>query len=365
MNKGYVKKLIISAAVCLIINGQSAVADEPSTLPTVAAAVSNSMSATTAAVPPSSSTKSTVIQTTRKTKVQKEQDPIGGPVVVPAPLTYQQSQDVMLHSAPIVPNAPPLSPEAIEAFNIMMQNNMPLTPQQIVKLRQLIDISQRAANVPANIPPRPVSSTIMINQAPGSTPPAIRLAQGYVSALVFVDSTGSPWPIVSYDIGDPKTTTIQWDGKSNILLIQAASPYGNSDMIIKLAGLATPVTLELVLGQRVVDYRTDIHVSGMSPSTKDLPTGGGLPGNANQLLLDVLDGIAPGNGKLLTVTGGECQAWILGDNMYLRTRLTLLSPGWVSKMVSPDGMNAYEVQRSSSVLVSRYGEPVALKIEGF
>jgi hypothetical protein len=34
-------------------------------------------------------------------------------------------------------------------------------------------------------------------------------------------------------------------------------------------------------------------------------------------------------------------------------------------MVSPDGMNAYELQRSSSVLVSQYGEPIELKIEGF
>ena len=39
---------------------------------------------------------------------------------------------------------------------------------------------------------------------PGATPPAIRLAQGYVSSLVFVDSTGAPWPIASFDIGDPK-----------------------------------------------------------------------------------------------------------------------------------------------------------------
>jgi intracellular multiplication protein IcmK len=55
----------------------------------------------------------------------------------------------------------------------------------------------------------------------------------------------------------------------------------------------------------------------------------------------------------------------MGDKMFLRTRFTLLSPGWVGKMVSPDGMYAYEVQRSSSVLVSLYGEPVELKIEGF
>lgn len=278
------------------------------------------------------------------------------------PLTYSQSQQVMLNSAP---PSPPASAESEMAFNAMMQQNMPLTPQQVVRLRQMIDSSQRAAVISPTIPPKPVSSTLMINLAPGVTPPAIRLARGYVTSLVFVDSTGMPWPIMSYDIGDPKTTNIQWDGKSNILLIQAKAPYGDSDLVIRLVDLPTPVTLTLVLGQRVVDYRSDIHVAGFGPNAKDIPTGSSLPNSASQLLLNVLDGIAPPGSKMLTVKGGDCQAWLLGDQMYLRTRFTLLSPGWIGRMVSPDGMNAYEVQKSSSVLVSQYGNPVEFKVEGF
>lgn len=278
------------------------------------------------------------------------------------PLSYEESQAIMLNSVPATKAS---NPDANAAFNALMQQNMPLTPQQVVKLRQLIDISQRAASTPPTIPPKPVSTTIVINLAPGTTPPAIRLAKGYVSSLVFVDSTGAPWPIAAYDIGDPKLVNIQWDGKSNILLMQAANPYIDGNIVIRLVGLMTPLTLELVSGQRVVDFRTDIHVSGLGPNTKDLPAGNGLPPGASPLLLSVLDGIAPPGGKLLTVKGGDCQAWSLGDKMYLRTRLTLLSPGWVGKMVSPDGMYAYELQKSSSVLVSQYGEPIELKIEGF
>lgn len=284
------------------------------------------------------------------------------PVIEAPPMSFRKSREVMLNSAPPYPAS---SPESKEAFNRMMQQNVPLTPQQVVKLRQMIDTSQRAAAIPANIPPKPVSSTLMINLAPGATPPAIRLAQGYITSLVFVDSTGSPWPIAAYDIGDPKKITPQWDGKSNILLLQAVSAYGDSDLIIRLVGLPTPITLLLVSGQRVIDYRTDIHVSGIGPNSKDLPTGTGLPGSANQLLLNVLDGIAPSGSRQLKVQGGDCLAWLLGDKMYLRTRFTVLSPGWIGRMVSPDGMHAYEIQQSSSVLISQYGSPVELKIEGF
>ncbi|MBX3708605.1 MAG: type IV secretion protein IcmK [Gammaproteobacteria bacterium] len=281
----------------------------------------------------------------------------------PPVMTFEQSQQAMIDTAP--PSRVPISQDAAEAFNTMLQQNMPLSPQQVVQLRQQVDIAQRAAAIPANVPPKPVSTTLMVNLAPGTTPPAVRLAQGYVSSLVFVDSTGSPWPIAAFDIGNPKAVNIQWDGKSNILLIQAVSAYSNGDIVVRLVGLPTPVTLELVSGQRVVDYRVDIHVSGIGPNAKDLPIGTTLPNSANQLLLGVLDGVAPAGSKLLNVIGADCQAWLLGEKMYLRTRLTVLSPGWVGKMVSPDGMQAYELPKTSSVLISRYGEPAEIKIEGF
>lgn len=283
------------------------------------------------------------------------------PVISP-PMTYSQSQALMLKAAP---PSPPSSSVSNEAFNAMMQQNSPLSPQQVIRLRQLVDESQRAAAVSPTVPPKPVSSTIMINLAPGATPPAIRLAQKHVTSLVFVDSTGSPWPIASFDVGDSKAMNTQWDGKSNILLIQAVSPYDDSDLVIRLVGLPTPITLELVPGQRVVDARTDIHVPGIGPNSKDIPMGAGLPNSANQMLLDVLDGIAPPGSKQLTIKGGDCQGWFLGNKMFLRSRLTVLSPGWMGRMKSPDGMIAYELQLSSSVLVSQYGQPIELKVEGF
>jgi intracellular multiplication protein IcmK len=279
------------------------------------------------------------------------------------PLTFEQSQKAMLESAPPTHNPP--SEEAAIAFGALLQQNMPLAPQQVVRLRQQMDIAQRAAAVTPNIPPKPVSNTLMINLSPGTTPPVIRLAQGYVSSLVFVDSTGTPWPIAAFDIGNPKSVNIQWDAKSNILLIQAVTPYSSGNMVVRLVGLPTPITLEIVAGQRRVDYRVDIHVPGIGPNTKELPVESAIPNGANEILLGVLDGVAPAGSRQLNVMGADCQAWLLGEKIYLRTRLTVLSPGWVGKMVSPDGMQAYEIPKTSSVLISRYGEPTELRIEGF
>ncbi len=290
--------------------------------------------------------------------------PAQTPLLPPAPPpTLEQSEETMQNSVP-PPTNPPTDDQQ-KAFDMLLKQNMPMSTDQVIQLRQQIDLSQRAAAVPPNVPPKPVSTTLMINLAPGSTPPPIRLAQGYVTSLVFVDSTGAPWPIAAYEIGNPKATNIQWDGKSNILLLQAVSPYSDGNLVIRLANLPTPLTLELISGQRVVDFRVDIHVAGMGPNPKEVSSKMGLPASANNLLLSVLDGVAPPGSKILTVKGGDCQAWLVGDKMYLRTRFTILSPGWLGKMSSSDGMQAYEMPRSASVLISRYGEPVELKVEGF
>lgn len=279
------------------------------------------------------------------------------------PLTYEEQLNAMLNQLP--PNAPRPSADSMAAFNMLLQQNVPLTPLQVLLLRQHIDMTQRAAAIPATVPPKPVSSTIMVNLSPGTTPPVIRLSQGYVTSLVFVDSTGTAWPIAQFDIGNPKAVNIQWDGKSNIILLQAIAPYSNGDIVIRLAGLPTPITLTLVSGQRVVDYRVDLHVPGIGPNTKEIPLGTALPNSANDLLLDVLNGVAPAGSRLLHVKGADAMAWILADRLFLRTRFTVLSPGWMGKMTSADGMQAYELPRTSSILISRYGEPHELKIEGF
>lgn len=256
------------------------------------------------------------------------------------------------------------APESEEAFSALLQNNIPLSPAQIMSLRKNIDLSQRAAAVPANVPPKPVSTTLAINLSPGTTAPAIRLAQGYVSSLVFVDSTGAPWPIMGYQIGNPKATNVQWDGKSNLLMLQAVAAYNDGNIVVRLTNLATPITLELIAGQKVVDFRVDLHVNGLGPNAQPMQTNTNLPQGSNQILMQILDGIAPEDSKTLDIHGADCQGWLKGDIMYLRTKFTVLSPGWIAKITSSDGMQAYEVPRSSSVLISNNGEPVALRIEG-
>lgn len=256
--------------------------------------------------------------------------------------------------------------EVIEnkAFKDMTRTIYPLSPEQILQLKQMQHTVEYAKASNPGTPPKPTATSQFVNLSPGSTPPVIRLAQGFVSSLVFLDSTGSPWPIAAYDLGDPAAFNIQWDKTSNTLMIQAMKLYNYGNLAVRLRGLNTPVMLTLIPGQKAVDYRVDLRVQGYGPNAKSMPMEEGIPPSASELLLHVLDGVPPPGSKRLPVIGGDARAWMSNDRMFVRTNLTILSPGWLASMTSADGTHAYEMQKSPVLLVSWHGKVMQLKVEG-
>ena len=276
------------------------------------------------------------------------------------------TQPTPVKAANPVAMAPVSDQELIDnsAFNGLTRQLFPLTPERIIELRQMHDTTEFATESPSGTPPKPTATSQFVNLSPGSTPPVIRLAQGFVSSLVFLDSTGAPWPISAYDLGDPVSFNIQWDKTSNTLMIQALKLYNYGNLAVKLKGLNTPVMLTLIPGQKAVDYRVDLRIQGYGPNASSLPLEEGIPPNASDVLLHVLEGVPPQGSLHLTVTGGDARAWLLGEKIYVRTNLTILSPGWIASMTSADGMHAYELQKAPVLLVSWHGKVMQLKVEG-
>ncbi len=250
------------------------------------------------------------------------------------------------------------------AFETMEEQLFPLHPDEIVRVKQKYHTNEFAKESPVGTPPKPTATSQFVNLSPGSTPPVIRLSQGFVSSLVFLDSTGAPWPISAYDLGDPTAFNIQWDKTSNTLMIQASKLYTYGNLAVRLRGLNTPVMLTLIPGQKAVDYRVDLRVQGYGPNAKSMPMEEGIPPSANDILLHVLDGVPPQGSSRLVVSGGDARAWLLNDKMFIRTGLTILSPGWIGSMTSADGTHAYEMQKSPVILVSWHGKVMQLKVEG-
>ena len=255
------------------------------------------------------------------------------------------------------------TPESRKAFTLMAKQLMPLTNKQIVSIHKLYNQTRKAVATFPGTPPKPSSTTIMVNLSPGSTPPVVRLQQGFVTSLVFLDSTGATWPISAYDVADPASFDIKFTTEQpGSLLIQTSNIYKISNLVVMLRGNSTPINITLVPGQKSVDYLDYMRVPGLGPNAT--PMLSSLPDASNPELLKVLDGVPPAGSKTLRVLGGSAQAWSVGSLLYIRTRATLLSPSWTATMSSPDGTNAYQLMAAPVVLVSSRGKMIQLMLEG-
>jgi intracellular multiplication protein IcmK len=252
-----------------------------------------------------------------------------------------------------------------QAFKDLLDKISPLTPEQIIEMRRQQDRTQRAVAAPVEPPPRPVSSTLIIDLSPGATPPVIRLGFGFVTSLVFVDSTGQSWPISDYNLGNPKGFNIQWDKKTNTLFVQSTTMYNTGNLALRLATLDTPVMISLVSGQREVDYRVDVQVPGRGPNASTAIVGDNLPSGPNPFLLSVLDGVPPAGSQEIEVSGGYGRAWLHKGKLIFRTRQAILSPAWSATVSSLDGTHVYEMNPTPLIIVSQNGKPMKIVLRGF
>lgn len=253
-----------------------------------------------------------------------------------------------------------------EAFDQLLNDVLPLDPEQITTLHKGFDKVIKARATPAAPPPTPNVISYPVQLEPGSQPPVIRLAAGFVSTVLFVDSCGAPWPIAAYSIGDPQSFNIQWDQKSNAIFIQSMKPYSHGNLAVRLYQLDTPVMLTLVSGQKNVDFRVDLHIPLRSQNCPEpiIETQGGAHARVNPILMNFLDGIPPRGSVKLAVSGGHGEAWLADSRVYFRTKLSLLSPAWTATVASPDGTHVYELVPTTYLLASRHGKTIDIKLSG-
>ena len=259
-----------------------------------------------------------------------------------------------------------------EAFSEIPDEMYPLNLEQVKEIRRLYNETMRASTFKQDTPPRPTTSSFVVDLSPGAVPPVIRLLSGYVSSLQFFDSTNQPWPIKAYDLGNASSFNIQTlndtsgdvASLSNSMLVQAVTMYREANMVVMLEGLNTPIFLQLIPGQQSVDYRVEIVVPRSGPNAKyDMKS---MPEEVSPILRDFLHYVPPLGSQKVIVTGDSdaSQAWVYNNRLYLRTELDVVSPGWVSRVTHTDGeTKVYEMNKTPVILASKNGRQLKLTLE--
>lgn len=278
------------------------------------------------------------------------------------------------------PNLPPLpavqdlSPRnkgdvKAAAYEQLVDEMVPMTPEMVTDLAKRVERIQRARADKPITPPRAATPSHIFRNEPGETPPVIRLSMGYTTDIVVSDSTGSPWPITSYAVGNNKEFFADLgddhNGQKNVLTLSALGTYVYGNVRLRLLGMDTPVVLTLASDQKEVDYKVNLTVAGRGPnSAAPIINTGVTTFNANPLMTSFLDGVTPAKAKRMVTNDPNVQAWAMGEKYYLRTRYTLFSPGWSDSHSSIDGMHAYEIGPFPVVTVGDVnGQPVQITID--
>ncbi|HRE32917.1 MAG TPA: DotH/IcmK family type IV secretion protein, partial [Candidatus Berkiella sp.] len=196
-----------------------------------------------------------------------------------------------------------------QAFGMLVDEVLPMSPDQITKIHKYYDMTLQAKATPPNPTAQPPAiRSEKVDLSPGSETPIIRLSAGFVTVINFTDRIcGSPWKLASYSIGDPQTFNIQWDHKGNKVFIQSLKPYAHGNLAVTLWGLDTPIMLTLVANPRMSDFRVDLIVPGRNPecAAPTVESGGFSPeASVNQILINILDGVPPRGSIKLHVAGG-------------------------------------------------------------
>ncbi|MGH1378526.1 MAG: DotH/IcmK family type IV secretion protein [Alphaproteobacteria bacterium] len=249
-----------------------------------------------------------------------------------------------------------------EAFDQALKTLLPLRPGEIRTLLEHFDRTVESAQVPVHPYPRPELTVQNISLDPGVAPLVVKMSHGYVTTISMLDSSGQPWPIEDMSwVGEFKIQESVVDKTTHIIRVSPETPFAHGNISMRLMGLNAPVILTFETNRDLVHYRFDavLPKAGPSATTPIIDNGVTLTSGDPDMSI-ALGGVVPRDAEILDVSGvdGRTTAYIYNGLTYVRTPLTLLSPGWDSSVTSADGTRIYALEDTPVILLSDRGRMV-------
>lgn len=297
--------------------------------------------------------------------------PVASPAnlaTIPPPATAPDPAPLVLPAAatpapvPAAAPPPPPAPTAAEqAFQQVLQQLVPATPGMVRDFRGQVNAIGRAAAAPAaGAAPVARTRSIQLTLRPGEAMPQLRLYPGNASVLTFSDMTGAPWPVLSATVGNPAAYALAEAGergRTNMVVVSPIQHHATvANLVVTLVGHPVPVIFSLATGGGDVDHRLDVGVRARGPNAViDTIVSSSLAPTNDSTVQSFVDGTPPRGARRLTTSNRDVEAWRLGDMVYVRTPLELLSPAYTARARSVSGTSVYTLVEAPVLLVSQDG----------
>lgn len=251
-----------------------------------------------------------------------------------------------------------------KSYNRASTGMLPLSPDQVRTFMRHLEQTQEAAQPPYEGQPKGKIRIETVSLDPGAQPPVVHLAAGYVTTINILDATGEPWPILdvgvggNFDISPTKADT-------HIVRIMPLTRYSAGNISVLLKDLTTPLVFRLVSDTTSdIDLRLDARVPKFGPGAKIPLVDHERLEAGDETIMAFLQNLPPAGAKRVKIGGLDARTmvWSLGDHVYVRTPLSLLSPAWNASVNSSDGMAVYEIGSAPVLLMSDNGAIVRAHI---
>lgn len=251
---------------------------------------------------------------------------------------------------------PPPDIERGQRLDATIYETAPLSPEEIIKTRKLLQKQEDARRVPLVQAKEHRNRAVLASFDPGSRTQEIQLVPGYIGSLTFVDKGGNPWPISDAPaIGNADAFHVSVSqAAGNIVDLAASDTVSATNLRIILNGSRAPIILRLMANGKVHDERVDVMVDGIAPGAEIVSTVSALtvPAAASDTdMLHFIAGSPPPGAVEQTVTGSNrMRAWKLNGQIYIRTIDELLSPPWNGESHGNGGVRVYRLPPTPIVM---------------
>lgn len=248
------------------------------------------------------------------------------------------------------------------AFQAALDGILPLRPDEIRTLLERHDRTVESVELPVHPYPRPETVVQNVSLDPGSSPLVVKMAFGYVTTISMLDSSGAPWPFEDISwVGNFEVHGESEHEVTHIIRISPSNDFAHGNVSVRMIGLDTPIVFTLETNRDLVHYRFDAVIPGNGPyATAPIMKPGITLASGDVDMSQALSGVMPDGAVKLNVTGadGRTSAFKYNNYTYVRTPLTLLSPGWQSSVASADGTRVYALVEAPVLLLSDKGRMI-------
>ncbi|MCK9759925.1 DotH/IcmK family type IV secretion protein [Pseudomonas syringae pv. syringae] len=263
----------------------------------------------------------------------------------------------------------PLPPPQSVNYSTAQESLIPLTPEEVRRLRSNLNDLTKAENSP-QMSVVPKISALTVDLGPGASLPLVRTAVDYPSSITFIDSTGAPWKLGAAPISGNPAFIAYWVPDTPVMVIYAKAPFKRGNVTVYLEGLSVPIVVNVNSGEPdtavntwAVDSRLDLRIPRRGPSALATAAPEHRIGLHDSTLQTFLDGVPPKDARRLKTTGEvpDTTVWQLGDDLYIRSRADIRDE-FVATLSSADGTHLWKLPLTPYVSFSVMGRTTALNV---